>query len=161
MPRLTIKQLALYKIVAVLTILFLIAFLRYSTGISLFFAQNNSIFEIAKIVFWAMIIYGLFEFLIPGFAEQENIFFGKLVSIVIAPILTVILLTFFPLGFTMVFFAIILSVITATLLEQYLAVKEPNCAGILITTFLFLFLFICFIIFTYYPLSGFIFKIKP
>lgn len=160
MPRLTTRQLVLYKIVAILAILFLIAFLRYSAGISLFFAQNNSIFEIAKVVFWAVIIYGLFEFLIPGFAEQENIFFAKLVGIVIAPILTIILLVFFPLGFTMVFFGITLSIITATAVEQYLATKEPNCAGILVTTFLFLFLFISFIVFTYHPLSGFIFKIR-
>ena len=158
MNKLSGKQLFFYKIIAVLAVLFLVGFLRYCGGAKLFCAQSGSIFDVAKITFWAMIIYGLFEFLIPGFSEQDNIFFAKLAAIVSAPILVVILMAVFPAGFTLAILAVAISVIIAQILEIFLSRKEPNCAMILVTTLLFLIFLVCFIIFSYHPLGGFLFK---
>ncbi len=158
MNKLSKKQLLFYKIVAIIAVLFLVGFLRYAGGLKLFSAQNGSIFEIAKIVFWAMVIYGLLEFLIPGFAERDNVFFGKLAGIVSATILTAIFLMIVPNGFVTVFLSVAIAVIIAQLLEQFLSTKEPNCTTILIITLLFLFLLVSFIIFSYHPLGGFLFK---
>lgn len=158
MNKLSKKQLLFYKIIAVIAVLFLVGFLRYAGGIKLFCAQDGSIFEIAKVVFWAMIIYGLLEFLIPGFAERDNIFFGKLAGIVSATILTAVFIMITPSGFTTVFLSVAIAVIIAQFLEQFLSAKEPNCSVILATTLLFLFFLVSFIIFSYHPLEGFLFK---
>lgn len=152
------KKLFLYKIVSIIALLFFIVFLRYCGGVKLFCAQNGSIFEIAKITFWAMLIYGFFEFLIPGFADRDNIFFGKLAAIVSAPILAAIFLLIFPQGFTLVALAIILSVIIAQIIEWLFTKTQPNCALILVTVVLFLIFFVCFIVFSYHPLGNFLFR---
>ncbi|MFA4880098.1 MAG: hypothetical protein WC650_00540 [Candidatus Doudnabacteria bacterium] len=158
MNKLSKKQLLFYKIIAVIAVLFLVGFLRYAGGLKLFCAQDGSIFEIAKVVFWAMIIYGLLEFLIPGFAERDNIFFGKLAGIVSATILTAVFIMITPSGFTTVFLSVAIAVIIAQFLEQFLSTKEPNCSVILVTTLLFLFFLVSFIIFSYHPLGGFLFE---
>ena len=158
MKKLSWKKLLLYKVLAVIVILFLVSFLRYCGGTKLFCASNGSIFEIAKIAFWAVLIYGFIEFLIPSFGEQDNIFFSKLTAIVSVPILVTILMLIFPQGFTLSALAVALSVIIAQILEYYLARVQPNCISILVITLLFLIFLICFIIFAYHPLGGVLFN---
>ncbi len=158
METLSRKKLLFYKIASTLALLFLISFLRYCSAVQLFCAQNGSIFEIIKVVFWAMLVYGFFEFLIPGFADQENIFFGKLVAIVAAPILVTILLLIFPAGFTLSLIAVAIGVVIAQILEYLVSKRQPNCALILIVTLLFVIFLVCFIVFTYHPLNFFLFR---
>jgi len=158
MKKLSRKKLLLYKILAVIIVLFLVSFLRYYGGTKLFYANNGSIFEIAKIAFWAVLVYGLIEFLIPKFGEQDNIFFGKLAAIVAVPILVVIFMLIFPQGFTLSALSVALAVIIAQILEYHLAKIQPNCTSILVVTLLFLIFLVCFIIFTYHPLGGILFR---
>lgn len=158
METLARRKLLLYKIVSTLALLFLVAFLRYCGSVKLFCAQDGSIFEIIKIAFWATLIYGFFEFLIPGFADQENIFFGKLVSIVCTPILITILLLIFPSGFTLSLLAVAIGIVIAQIIEYLVAKMQPNCALILIVTLLFIIFLVCFIVFSYHPLSFFLFR---
>lgn len=158
MKKILKKKWLLYKILGVIIILFFVAFLRYCTAVQLFCSQNGSIFEITKVVFWAMLIYGLLEFLLPGFAEQDNIFFAKLTAIVAAPVLAAILLAILPNAFTMSIIAVLAAIVIATIAEILLARVQPNCPAILIVTLLFLILLVCFIVFTYYPLGGLLFR---
>lgn len=158
MNKLSLKKLLLYKVIAVVILLFLISFLRYCSSVKLFCGQNSSIFEITKIVFWAVLIYGFIEFLIPDFGSQDNIFFAKLTSVVAAPVLVAILLAILPAGFTMSLIAVTLAVIITQVAEGFLVRVQPNCVAISVVTLLFLIFLVCFIVFSYHPLGGVLFR---
>lgn len=152
------KKWFFYKILAVAVVMFFVAFLRYCSIAKLFCAQSGSIFEIAKIAFWAMFAYGLLEFLIPSFAEQDNIFFAKLTAIVLIPFLITIFILILPDNFWGSLLAVGLTIIISQIAEMLLVRVQPNCISILIVTLLFLIFFVSFIIFTYHPLGGVVFK---